>query len=177
MPDGARCKSPALRDQPCCYHHNRLHRVLNKPKSSKKNALLLRPLEDRSSVLMALSDVICGLAAGQIDTNLAARLIYGLQVAGQIATDFPWTVSDKSVKSVDITRTGDELAPVLTYCTSDDHCASCPHLDGCKLEKSRDWLAAHRVEVENGEEEAADHEGEGGAEDTDEDEAVRKDAA
>jgi hypothetical protein len=177
MPDGARCKSPALKDKPCCYHHDRLHRVLNKPKSSKKNALVLRPLEDRSSVLMALSDVICGLAAGQIDTQKAGRLIYGLQVAGKIATDFAWTVSDKSVKSVDITRTGDELAPVLSYCTPDDHCGSCPSLDDCKLEKSRDWRAAHRAEVENGEEEAAGGGQHSGAEESEEDEAVRKTAA
>lgn len=177
MPDGARCKAPALRDKPYCYHHDRLHRVLNKPKSSKKNSLALHPLEDSSSVLMALSDVICGLAAGQIDTDKAGRLIYGLQVAGKIATYFPRTVAEESVDNIDLTRAGDELAPALTLCTSDDHCHSCPFLDSCKLKKARDWRAVHQVEDENGEEETADDEGEHGAEETEEDEAAQKNAA
>jgi hypothetical protein len=146
MPDGARCNSPALGDSHYCYHHDRLHRVFGRQKSGKKNPLVLHPLEDSNSVLMALSDVICALAAGSIDPRNASRLIYGLQVAGRIAPRWPRSLANDPVASVQFTKTGDELAPAITYCASGDRCDSCPRLDdGCDLEKSIAWRAAHNT--------------------------------
>ena len=109
--NGARCRAHALSDRPYCYHHDRLHRVFNKQKSTKKNSLVLHPLEDRSSILMALSDVICGLASGRVDSRNAGRLIYGLQVAGQFAPDSSCPNPDDAVESLTITKTGDETCP------------------------------------------------------------------
>ncbi|MGD0347970.1 MAG: hypothetical protein ABSA85_14505 [Terracidiphilus sp.] len=153
--DGARCKANALRERPYCYYHDRLHRVLNKQNYPQKS-LVLHPLEDRDSVFMALSDVVCGLAAGRIDTQNATRLIYGLQVAGKYAPDSANDVAKDAVKSVDFTNTGDELAPELSYCTNDDECDSCGHLDNCKLKKAQAWRAAHPLGDED--ENAADEE-------------------
>ena len=159
-PDGTRCQSPALAGQPFCYQHDRLHHA-SRTKSGRKNQLTLRPLEDRGTVLMALSDVICGLAAGKIDPNTAARLIYGLQVASQVTADFPLLVLGKPVESVDFTKTGDEMAPAVLLCTEDDHCESCPDAAGCSLKKAVKYRAEHGIVASQQE----DNEGE---EDTDE---------
>ena len=43
--NGSRCKANALRDRPYCYWHDRLHRVLSKPKVGRKNSLTLHPPE------------------------------------------------------------------------------------------------------------------------------------
>ncbi len=144
-PDGTRCRAAALGDMPYCYHHDHLHRVLNSKKSSKKNTLALHPLEDQASVLMALSDVICGLAAGRIDSRAAGRLIYGLQVAGQFAPSSSSAVPWDAVKSVSFTKAGDELAPEMNICTADDHCESCPDAEDCHLKKAVAWRAARVV--------------------------------
>ncbi len=146
-PDGTRCESPALASQPFCYQHDRLHASRTKP--PKKNHHTLRPLEDRRTVLMALSDVICGLAAGKIDPNTAARLIYGLQVASQVTAHFPLLVLGKPVESVDFTKTGDEMAPAVLLCTDDDHCESCPHASNCQLKKVVKYRAEHGIACEN----------------------------
>ncbi len=70
MPDGARCEAPALKGMPYCYHHERLHRAGFKHKPGKKT-LELPPLENRTSVMMALSDVLAALAAGRIASTTA----------------------------------------------------------------------------------------------------------
>ncbi len=150
-PDGTRCESPALASQPFCYQHDRLH--ASRTKSRKKNQLTLRPLEDRRTVLMALSDVICGLAAGKIDPNTAARLIYGLQVASQVAAHFPLLVLGKPVESVDFTKTGDEMAPAVLLCTDDDHCESCPHASCCQMKKAVKYRAEHGIVSDSEDEE------------------------
>ena len=148
--NGARCRAAALRDRPYCYFHDRLHRVLARQKSGVTRSLLLHPLEDRDSVFMALSDVICGLAAGRIDPRAAARLIYGLQVAGQFAPS-SLDVPEDAVESFTVAKTGDELAPELTLCTADDHCDSCPGSEDCDLKKAVAWRAAQAAE-DSGEE-------------------------
>lgn len=148
-PDGTRCNSPALTDEPFCYQHNRLHQT-SRTKPGKKGQLFLRPLEDSRTVLMALSDVICALAAGKIDPNTAARLIYGLQVASQVAAHAPFLVLGKPVESVDFTKAGDEMAPAVLLCTDDDHCESCPDASDCPLKKAVKYRAEHGI-VENDE--------------------------
>jgi hypothetical protein len=120
MPTGERCRAVALSDKPYCYYHERLHRVPNKQKSASKKSLELHPLEDRDSVFMALSDVICALAAGRLDPRNAARLIYGLQVAGQFARASTPYIPEDAVKSFTVTEAGDELAPRQSLCTGDD---------------------------------------------------------
>ena len=166
--NGARCRAAALRDRPYCYFHDRLHRVLARQKSGVTRSLLLHPLEDRDSVFMALSDVVCGLAAGRIDPRNAGRLIYGLQVAGQFAPECSSSLPCDAVKSVTVTKTGDELAPNLILCTADDHCDSCPDCDDCDLEKAQAWRAAQDAKDDEEEDDSAST---GHAEDDEEDAA------
>jgi hypothetical protein len=133
---------------------------------------MLHPLEDRESVFLALSDVVCALAAGRIDTHNATRLIHGLQVAGKYAPESSSSVAKDAVESVDFTKTGDELAPELAYCTDDDECDSCECLDTCQLQQAKDWRAANPAEDEN--ENAGDEEEEDES-DSDEDESNDED--
>jgi hypothetical protein len=175
MPDGARCQSPALAGQPFCYQHDRLHHVVSKPKSDSTNRITLRPLEDRRSVLMALSDVICGLAGGKIDPKTAARLIYGLQVASQVAANHPLLVSGKPVESVDFTKTGDEMAPALLICTDDDYCESCPRAAGCQLKKAVQYRADHGIAAANSQEDESEDEDEDEQDDNEEDDEEDED--
>lgn len=132
QPDGSRCKAAALKDKPYCYHHDRIHRALLRQRSAPKNKLELPFLEDRSSILEALSQIISALARGRLDGANAGRLIYGLQVAAQYAPQF--TTSKPSwdpVESVTLTSDGDELAPAQFECEDEEDCQTCPYYDEC----------------------------------------------
>lgn len=134
LPNGTRCHAAALEKMPYCYYHDRLHRSLNGQKTaekSKKKTLELRPLEDRASILMALSEVICGLAAGRVDSSDAGRLIYGLQVAGQYAERNAHSAPDNAVESLTCSEDGHELAPEQFHCFESDDCDDCPYRGEC----------------------------------------------
>ena len=157
--NGARCKAITLRDRPYCYFHDRLHRVLTRRNSTSTNSFMLNPLEDRDSVFLALSDVVCAHAAGHIDHQTAASLIQGLQVSGKYAPDSAIEVSNDAVKSVAFTRAGDELAPMLSYCTPEDDCGGCHNRDHCGAQQAQDWRAAHaNGDVDDSEEDGNDEE-------------------
>ncbi|MEK6398090.1 MAG: hypothetical protein V4734_08390 [Terriglobus sp.] len=102
--NGDRCQSPRLLKAEFCYFHKRLreqHRsaiALQRssevmlPVLDKSGALVgmepapiqsldLGPLEDRTSVQMAISTVLNALAAGRLDQSRATALLYGLQLA------------------------------------------------------------------------------------------------
>ncbi len=136
LPDGARCQAAALKDMPYCYHHNRIHRALLRQKSSSKAKLELPALEDRGSILVALSQVIGALADGRIDATKAGRVIYALQVAAQFAHSFPRSPSSDQVESITLTSDGDELAPEEFKCFQSDDCDTCPYRDECEGEES-----------------------------------------
>ncbi|WP_348267005.1 hypothetical protein P8936_13920 [Edaphobacter paludis] len=80
--DGHRCGSPALRGEDFCYYHH----------TTRGGATLLRerrnhldfelpPLEDRSSVLAAIAEVLQRIASGSLHAKTAGLLLYGLQIA------------------------------------------------------------------------------------------------
>ncbi len=132
QPDGSRCQAAALRDMPYCYHHNRIHRALLRQRSAPKNKLELPVLEDRRSIMEALSQIIGALAAGRLDGANAGRLIYGLQVAAQYGPAFCTSrPSYHPVESVTLTSDGDELAPAKFECDEEEDCQTCPYYDEC----------------------------------------------
>jgi hypothetical protein len=133
LPDGSRCHAAALKDMSYCYHHDRIHRALLRQRSSSKAQLDLPALEDRGSILTALSQVIGALANGRIDGTSAGRVIYALQVAAQFAPAFPKSPAGDPVESITRTSDGDELAPVFIVCEQGDKCSDCPYADECEL--------------------------------------------
>ncbi len=130
-PDGAKCEAAALKDMPYCYYHDRLHRSGSRQKPSSKGGIELQPLEDRSSIQLAISRVICALADGRLDTARAGQLLYGFQVAAQFASVIPKSAAGDSVDSLTRTSDGDELAPVKIKCFESDECKTCPYYDEC----------------------------------------------
>ncbi len=115
------------------------------------------------------------MAAGHIYAPNAYRLLYGLQIAGKYAPQDASSQEkdrDEPVKSLEVTRCGDELAPKAVYCTDDNECDSCDRFgDDCQLQKSQDWRAAHPGCDHNKEDEQDDNsEEEDDTEEDDEDE-------
>ncbi|MGC1421591.1 MAG: hypothetical protein WA815_04530 [Terracidiphilus sp.] len=84
MPSGKKCHSPALRDKPFCYYHTNLHR-LGDPSSPEAKQHLL-PIEDTSGIQIALTQVLGALNSPHMDTRRAGLLLYGLQIATQLAS-------------------------------------------------------------------------------------------
>ena len=87
--NGLRCKSPSVDATVYCYFHTRLHRhhAAYRPQGDAARYIIagqhvqLLALEDRESVQTALSVVINALALGQLETQRATALLYGLQLA------------------------------------------------------------------------------------------------
>ena len=121
---GARCHSAALKGKAYCYFH--LHNRRSVPvHTDAVDALTLSPmpesatltlplLEDRSSVQLAITQVLAALASNQIDNRRAGLLLYGLQIASQNAAHPDEIVDSKSVRSITHTSEGEEMAPVVT---------------------------------------------------------------
>src|ERR1035437_7536008 len=83
-PTGQRCGSPALKGEYYCYHHH----IKNAARSNRRvlidpevTCMELPPIEDRTSIFVALAAVVHRLAENTVDTRRAGQMIYGLQVA------------------------------------------------------------------------------------------------
>ncbi len=133
--NGDRCQSPRLLKSAFCYFHNRLHQqhrsaisgsqssqvmlpVLDKSgalvgmEPAPSQTLDLGPLEDRTSVQMAISTVLNALAAGRLEQSRATALLYGLQLARPtcIRRNMNHAYSTNPVRNVEITPEGDIIA-------------------------------------------------------------------
>lgn len=101
-PNGLRCGSPAMRQNPFCYFHNRYHEGLIDD--------TFPPLEDGNGVQVALMYVTerlrrAAFAGGEVNVPVVKQLLYGLQTAAynlrhtsfdpvldQPLTAAPWTL-------------------------------------------------------------------------------------
>jgi len=77
MPSGKTCQSPALVGQPLCFHHDR-------EATQTRFILTLPALTNRSSLLLALSQVVVAMGLGQIDTQRANLLLRSLSLATRL---------------------------------------------------------------------------------------------
>jgi hypothetical protein len=83
--DGVYCASPALRGRKYCYSHlmhrgRRLRRALALSRN-EPCALDIPPLESLGSVRVALSEIVQGLASGQLAHRTAGMMLYAIQQA------------------------------------------------------------------------------------------------
>lgn len=133
--NGDRCQSPSLLTSHFCHFHHRLHQqhrlavsgsrssevmlpVLDKSgtlvgmEPAPSQTLDLGPLEDRTSVQMAISTVLNALAAGRLDQSRATALLYGLQLASTncVRLRFDHASVTYPVTDVEITPEGNALA-------------------------------------------------------------------
>lgn len=107
---GGKCGSPALRDKPYCYFHTRLRERAARPPSPYLAIDLPTTLEDRGSIQLALSEIVCAIADNRLDNRRAGMLLYALQIASSNAKYQEEIVSTNSVEETVLTEKGDEIA-------------------------------------------------------------------
>ena len=132
MPNGVRCHSPALRGTAYCYFHTRLHRFATEQSSGQKEPLKLSVLEDRSSIQIALAQVLNALASSKLDPRRAGLFLYGLQIASQNVPHHPNILALNAVPFLTRGPEGEELAPEKTVCQLPEDCPTCEKRDNCK---------------------------------------------
>jgi hypothetical protein len=81
--DGAYCGSPALRDRKYCYYHliqrgQRLRRA-RALRDNLPYRLEIQSLDNLYAVRAALTDIAQALAAGQLDSRTAGKLLYAIR--------------------------------------------------------------------------------------------------
>jgi hypothetical protein len=81
--DGIYCGSPALSDRKYCYYHlMQRGRRLRRARALRDNLpyrLEIQSLDNLYAVRAALTDVAQALAAGQLDSHTAGKLLYAIQ--------------------------------------------------------------------------------------------------
>ena len=81
--DGAYCGSPALRERKYCYYHlMQRGRRLRRARALRDNLpyrLEIQSLDNLYAVRAALSDIAQALAAGQLESRTAGKLLYAIQ--------------------------------------------------------------------------------------------------
>ena len=81
--DGAYCGSPALRDRKYCYYHlMQRGRRLRRARALRDNLpyrLEIQSLDNLYTIRDALTDIAQALAAGQLESRTAGKLLYAIQ--------------------------------------------------------------------------------------------------
>lgn len=114
MPSGEKCQSPALRGMPYCYFHARANRRPQKKLTGELEPLEISLLEDHWAIQIALTQVLARIANSTLDTRRAGLMLYGLQIAAQVATQRPIFFSKDSVRSMTTTIDGEDIGPETT---------------------------------------------------------------
>jgi hypothetical protein len=109
MPSGKQCCAYALRDEPFCYFHSRLHRAAKQP-VSLIDSFDIPLLEDRCAVQLTVTRVLRALVNKTIDRQSASTLLYGLQLALQSVDRSSWAIGFDTVKGLSQTSDGDVIA-------------------------------------------------------------------
>ncbi|HVP49960.1 MAG TPA: hypothetical protein VMT56_01930 [Candidatus Bathyarchaeia archaeon] len=87
--DGIYCGSPAVRNRQYCYYHlmqrgRRLRRALALSRGEPCQPHI-PPLDDLRSIRVALSEIVQGIAAGQLDHRSAGLMLYAIQQATTVS--------------------------------------------------------------------------------------------
>jgi hypothetical protein len=118
--DGHRCGSPSLRGEHLCYYHHTSRGHAEEKRNRRTwTEFELPPLEDRSSVLAAVTEVLQRIACNNLPTKQAGLLLYGLQIASNNLPE-PEEAKAKSnnqppVERVMINPRYGDLAPVTEF--------------------------------------------------------------
>jgi hypothetical protein len=161
--DGQRCRAAALKGKPYCYFHMKFDRMY------RRDTPEIPPLEDSTSVLLAIGQVVRPLNYETIDCRRAGLMLYRLQVAATVTARRQEVNPADSVRSVhnlagesvefsDAFFTGAPmLAPENSVCEPPHDCESCPQSDSCEKRKTalQSTHGEGQDEPANGSEEAA----------------------
>lgn len=88
LDNGQQCTAPAISGSKFCRHHDP-HRPQKEPKekSSETEPLILPPLLDKPSILVALNEVMLALAEGRIKRSVADTLLSIIKLANRLLTE------------------------------------------------------------------------------------------
>ena len=135
--DGQRCRSSALNGKPYCYFHMKFDHMYNKDRP------VIPPLEDLTSVLLAIGQVVRALNYETMELKRGGLMLYGLQIAAGVAARMEQPVPADCVRSIHnlqgepldfskaIALGNDMFAPEISVCEPPHDCASCPQKDFC----------------------------------------------
>jgi hypothetical protein len=135
--DGLRCRTGALKGKPYCFFHMKLKRMDRQP------MIQIPMLEDSTSVLLAIGQVMRMLALETMDTKRAGLMLYGLQIASTVIQqreqakpeEYVRSVHDEAGNDIDFSealiRETPALAPETTVCEPPHDCAHCEQKSTC----------------------------------------------
>ena len=85
LASGHRCASPVLRNEEFCYYHHTTRGAAAKAeiqaRRGQQSIFDLPELEDRTSIQLAIAEILRRIASHALDTRRAGLLLYGLQIA------------------------------------------------------------------------------------------------
>jgi hypothetical protein len=117
MPTGRNCHSPALRGMAYCYNHQKFHKTLNRSKYSH-NRLQLASIEEPGGIQLAITQICDALGKARIDDRKAHVMMYGLQLATQLALKAPKSNPSQVVQDVCLDEDGFLIAAEDEVCTT-----------------------------------------------------------
>jgi hypothetical protein len=115
-----------------CYFHARIHRMNKGLNKSPDEPLELPMLEDRSAILIALTQVLNALGSARLGPRAVGQLLYGLQIASQNVERSGRILPPEGVVSFSLTEDGDDLAPKHEICGPAHDCSACNLRDECE---------------------------------------------
>jgi hypothetical protein len=157
MPRGCRCHSPALAGKPYCYHHARLNASHN-PGGRPATELPHPDIEDMHGIQIALGHTLRALSAPWLDSRRAGLVLYGLQIATNIAGRIADLPSREVVRACEESE-DNALAPERTVCEPPRDCIRCRQKETCdKYEEPDDYEDEEFEEEEPEEQEVSEGE-------------------
>ena len=108
-----------------------------------KDRPVIPPLEDLTSVLLAIGQVVRALNYETMELKRGGLMLYGLQIAAGVAARMEQPVPADCVRSIHnlqgdpldfskaIALGNDMFAPEISVCEPPHDCASCPQKDFC----------------------------------------------
>ena len=119
--DGRQCGSVSLRNENFCYfHHTTRVPIRNaRERKGRRSTFDLPLIEDRASILRAISEIITRISTNEVDSRRAGLLLYGLQIAVISLPKEPAITEDTpiepTVEEITIDPELGQLAPQIEF--------------------------------------------------------------
>jgi|HubBroStandDraft_1064217.scaffolds.fasta_scaffold44947_1 hypothetical protein len=136
MTDGRKCHAIAMREEPYCIFHMRVHGVmaeLKKPSKAKDRKLEFAFPDSQVSIQLSLFQLLNAIGSGQIDPKRASQLLYCLQIATQNVAHNPIEIPLRGVACVTQAPEGDDMGPVCHDSCSTGDCGKCVEFEECEI--------------------------------------------
>jgi hypothetical protein len=109
--DGQRCHAAALKTKPYCFFHMKFDRM------HRRDRIEIPPIEDSTSVLLAIGQVVRALNYETINCRRAGLMLYGLQIAASVASRKEQAEPVDAVRSVHYPSSSARLSSPALRCS------------------------------------------------------------